>query len=154
MTLPEQHLLFLSSSDSINISPGNSPDDFTVDLGKTLYLPGEWRVELLSFRCELSNAQQYDIKNLYVFTDLCECSYVRDQYLPLLTNIYLNDDNTVVRKVAETFHTPHKLGVVPHTVQRIRVYIRDSNLLTPSFTTQRAEVTLRLVKYEHSNASL
>ncbi len=62
------------------------------------------RLYLLSFRCELSNAQQYDIKNLYVFTDLCECSYVRDQYLPLLTNIYLNDDNTVVRKVAETFH--------------------------------------------------
>ncbi len=145
---PKEYTLHLSSRDSISICPGNAPGDFIVDLGKTLVLEGSWRVELLSFRCDLSSEQAYGIRNLYIFSDICECSFVRDQYLPILANIYCDGEFDGIKRIHETIRNPYSLGVVPHAIQRVRIYIKDSNLRSPSFTNQRSEVTLRLVKHK------
>ncbi len=145
----QQYILHLSSRDSGAIC-SNTQSDFTVDLGKTLHLPGQWRVQLLSFRCHLApkdeDSDEKPCKNLYVFSDLCESSFVQDQYLPVLGNFYWNKNNDQKRTVEEIVQHPYSLAVVPHQLQRIRVYIRNEKMTLPSFADQRSEVTLRLYK--------
>ncbi len=145
----QEHILFLSSKDSEDICPGNDSGNFTIDLGKALQLPGHWRVQLLSFRCHLAKDQKVERKNLMVFSDICESSFVRDHYLPVLANFYYDGNSNKVRRIEEVVKHPHSVAVVPHAVQRIKIYIKDQNLQTPSFTKATSdctEVTLRLFR--------
>ncbi len=145
----QQYILHLSSKDSINVFPDNLPSDFTVDIGKTLQLAGNWQVELLSFKCCLTKDQDPERKNLYVFTDIAESSYMKDNYLPVIANFYLDGYSNKKKIIERVVEHPHSLAVVPFAVQRIRIYIKDQDLNTPSFCShrsERTEVTLRLFR--------
>ncbi len=145
----QEHILFLSSKDSEEICPENDSGTFTIDLGKSLQLPGHWRVQLLSFRCHLTKDQEVERKNLFIFSDICESSFVRDSYQPVLANFYYDGNSNKIRRIEEVVRHPHSVAVVPHVVQRIKIYIRDQDMKIPSFTkgtSDCTEVTLRLFR--------
>ncbi len=168
MESKQQHILYLSANDSREIfRRQNTNAEFVVDLGKPLELRGIWRIQLLSFRCD---AVQSDNRNIFVCCDLCESSFVRDKYLPVLTNIYLDGEDPTIevkgadptedvtsiftgKKIERVFDNPPSFKVIQHCFQRVRVYLRDANLDTPSLLPQRTEVTLRIFKVNENEST-
>ncbi len=140
-------MMYLSSDDCLVIHPSNKQSDFTIELPKPLQLDGKWNIELLHFRADLK-AQKTEgaspLRNLYIFSSICEESYVLDNYMPILGHVPLDGVNTKAKKVNHSFLVPYQFKVVQPYVQRIRVYIKGDNLSEVSFAKQPSQVTLRL----------
>lgn len=106
--------LFVSSDDSLEYHPTNSTYDFTITLPQTIH--GDWEIAL----GDITYVSHFE--DLYVFCDLCEYSYVKDTSLPLLR---------LISGIGEFenlyFHT-----VTRNVIQRIRIFITNKNLETPS----------------------
>ncbi len=140
MSSTNQHMLFLCSTDSSKLYPNNTSSEFIVELGQTYELDGEWTVELTEIRCALDNSKA---KQLYVYSNLCEPSYVQNKYSPLLRNISLSSP----RKTIEQFHNSYAIKVAHSQLQRVKIYIRDENNKPASFSKDPLYITLRLKKY-------
>ncbi len=140
MTSTKQHMLFLCSTDSSKLYPNNTSNDFIVELGQTYELNGEWTVELTELRCSLDNTKT---KQLYVYSDLCDSSYVKNKHLPLLGNIPV----TSPKKTVEQFVNPYAIKVVHTQLQRLRIYIKDESDTPVSFSKEPLYLTLRLKKH-------
>ncbi len=104
-------MLYLSSDDCLVIHPNNVQSDFTIELPKPLQLEGQWNVELLHFRADLKaqkNEGASPQRNLYIFSSICEESYVLDNYMPVLGHIPLDGVNTKAKKSESLFY-----GTIP-----------------------------------------
>ena len=116
--------LFISSEDSLKYNPTNSTYEFTVTLPQTIH--GDWEIAL----SEIEYASHFE--DMYVFCDLCESSYVKDKTLPLLR---------VVSKMG-VFQNLYFYSVTRKVIQRIRVFIRNKDLETPSQSVGPIRLTL------------
>jgi hypothetical protein len=121
--------LFISSTDSQKTHPDNSPWDFTVTLPKQIKLSEQWEIGLL----EIDYAESVTDK-LVVFCDLCEHSYMRNGYLPLLRIVH----------APMTFPDPYFMSISRDYIGEIRLYIRTTDLKTPSFDINTLNCTLLL----------
>ena len=138
MSAIKQHMLFLCSNDSAKLYLNNSKNDFIIELGETYELNGTWTVELMDIQCSLAN--NTISKHMYVFTDLCEHSYVNDKHLPILRRIPLLKK----KNIDKSFAQPYAVKVAHSQIQRIRVYIMDEKNKPVSFSSEPVYLTLRL----------
>ena len=122
--------LFLSSSDCVDTHPDNNALDFTIDLLPFLDLKGKWECGLLEIEYKPSK------KDMFLYCDLCDSSYVQGNYLPLLRFV----------KKCEIYEYPLFIPISREVVSHIRVYIRDAQGNIPSFSVQDLRCTLEIRK--------
>jgi hypothetical protein len=78
-----------------------------------------------------------DRKNdLYIYCDICESSYVKGRYLPLLR---------VFKRNKGKIYFPFYIKTLSKQFNKIRIYIRDGNMETPSFDCNNSRCTLHLL---------
>ena len=124
--------LFLSSEDSAHIYPTNTQTDFTVDLLQFFYLPpAEWECALVGvyFDGKLQNP-------LYILSNICCESYVRDTYLPLLG---------IVDRPGK-IENPHYMELSLHRFNTIKVYAQNSSLEPPLIDSKTMRYVLHIRK--------
>lgn len=135
-------MLYLSSEDSDQFYEHNSNNDFTVELGQTYDLQGQWTVELMEFQCLFGDVKP-DI--LYIHCDICEESFAGNGNVPLLR--IMTVPKTKAKRLNTTFLYPFALKVVQSKVQRLRIYITDKKGTLVSFGKEPVDVTLRLTHH-------
>jgi hypothetical protein len=112
------YYLHLKSNDSKDVHPQNTPGDFTIELPRTLYLCGKWECSLKEVVLS-SNASI-----VYVCSDLCVESFACDTAYPILRVITHKSKRTTTL----TFNDPHYIKVNTRTLERLRIFIRGSEL--------------------------
>ena len=119
--------LFVCSEDSVDLNPANATYDFTISLPQELN--GKFKIAL----GEITYTSHFE--DLYVFCDLCEHSYIKDTSLPILR---------IVPKMGE-FQNLYFHSVTRSNIQRIRIFITNSRLETPSQDVGPIRCTLLLL---------
>ena len=121
--------LYLSSDDSLNYFPANSPSNFTVKMLSPLIFRCNQFIGLLAFQyCDLfTNKQGYAEsanRNIYICSDICQQSFVKDRMLPVLTRLYIDSNNdSAVKEV--TITNPIYIPIVQYFSQDLHIYITD-----------------------------
>ena len=118
MALAMSHFFFFDSRDSKNHHPDNTSSDFTVELPKTYDLNGDWEVALKEIEVRVSE----DL--FYVFSDICQESYVSETLAPVLRSVRRDKKN----KTLFTFTDPYYIQVRTDKLSRVRIFIRGRNL--------------------------
>ena len=130
--------LFLSSNDSLDCFPDNTPAKFTVKLPETMYLnQGAWVCTLIDLKC-----QTLTLTDLYVFCDVVKDSYVRNRKLPILQQVPKRTGG----HIREYFGSSVVLGLTRHVFNSVTMYIKDADMNTPSFTKEPVTCTLCFFK--------
>jgi hypothetical protein len=157
--------LFLSSNDCKSTHPENSVYDFTIDLPKSVLLNGQYECSMVEYILENRNENEHVParmtlhsdsvspssaiipnelfsqnsrmkESLYIFCDICETSYIKEKYLPIL-------------KIAHKYRSnygAYYMNINTNYFNRIRVYIRDEHLNFPSFSVNLFKCTLHIRK--------
>ena len=126
----DQHYLFLSSSDSSELFPSNSPSDFTVQLAGTLDLQGTWYASLKEVRItnKVEEEEEEAPRELLICSDLSEDVFYGGTKLGILRRIHRSNRTPVLVKIfAESFY----FKVTRPQLNKIRILIRE-NLTIPS----------------------
>ena len=131
-----QFYLFVSSSDSLEYFPDNKPCDFNVKLPQTLELTGTWTCSLRDIKCVTTSD-----KDLYVYSDFLQDSYVNNKKLPLLQ--YISGEQG---KVVRNFDGSICPRLARRDLSSIHVYIRDSKMNSAPLTGERTTCTLHFEK--------
>jgi hypothetical protein len=111
----DQFYLFLSSGDSKNLHPANNASDFTVQLPRIISLEGQWECGLTEIDVNGGLPEP-----LYLCTDACIESYVKNTSLPLL-RVVVAEDYTV-------YQVPYYMRVSGDNLHSIRIYLKNQDL--------------------------
>jgi hypothetical protein len=120
---------FIKSSDSKKYYPNNSAKDFTVELEHTLALTGRFAIALIDYS---------GLGAVSLCCDLCTDSHANDGQKPVLRT--LPDSNEY------EFRRPIYIPIKSNLIQRIRIYIDESDTLNSSFVDRTFRCTLHLRK--------
>ena len=133
------HYLFLCSEDSKEMHHNNNSSDFIVELPFPYNLDGKWECSLIDliFFPPGPNLAKY-----YIFCDICVDSYVKNNSLPCLRVVGYRGGSH------RTFSNPFYVSVKQQIIQRVHVYIRDSDSCSVSFTKGYTCCTLHLRKVD------
>ena len=121
--------IFLNSTDSENLFPDNNSFDFTVDLERNI--TGRFLIALTDFDCENFT------EPLFIFSDIINTSYINNSYSPVLKLVTKTGEQTNLQ-----YHQTSR-----NSIQRIRIYIKDNRLNTPSTNIGRVSCVLKLFAY-------
>ena len=127
--------LFISSNDSKNFHLENKSHTFTIELPERIELEDEWEVALV----DLCTKNALD-KNLYIYSDIADYSYVKSSLEPILRIIYPTVNS--INYFSERYY----IRVRQKTLGRIFLYIRDSEGQIPLNFDQEVTLTLHLKK--------
>ena len=137
----QHRLLNLSSDDSKDVFPGNTPGWFTVKLPQILKLCGEWDGALteIVFKPIFESARP---KSLYVCCDIVQPSYGSDSLMPILRKVAVpeNFNNKLIVMFPENYY----IRLSREEIQYINIYIKDENWEDVSFSSQTLDCTLQL----------
>ena len=137
--------MYLSSDDSHNVFRNNKAWDFKVRLPKILQLEGEWMCAILQVALTTGNKEKQSLeKHLYLCSDMCIESFVRDTQLPVMNEIVVN--TTLPTRQHKVFDTPRYVHLSRVMLDEIRVYLKDGNLQSASLLQGCLNCTLHLVK--------
>ena len=128
--------LYLSSVDSLQHFPNNSLSDFTIHLPTEYRFDGTWTCALRAIKCETTIS-----KDLYVFCDIVEDSYVRDRKMPILQ--YIPGEKGIISKDYDSSVCP---ALTRTSLNTLRVYIRDYKMNEPALIGESTTCTLHLQK--------
>ena len=130
---------FLSSRDSLFYHKDNKPYDFTVELNETVNLKGLWEIVL----CDI-NLNTNLTESVYVYSDICDQSYVLNSSEPVIRLIFPSASST-----SYSFTNRYYLPIKQKVLTRIRVYIRDNEMNSVSSLSEEIQLTLhaRLKKW-------
>ena len=106
--------MFINWQDSSEFHPSNNPNNFIVDLPKSLLLEGKWEVALTDIKVKSSKKSTF-----YLLSDICEESFLKGSRYPVLRRVY--------SKEAE-YNLPYYVDVNKSEVQSIRLILLDQNL--------------------------
>lgn len=127
----EEMYFFISSDDSKDLYPGNTGNNFVIELPSVVKLEGD------NWYCALTEIKFEDLSEpLLVCSDICEESYVRGRKLPILRVVY----------ESSRFDAPYYHRVNRKDLQRIHIRVLDSNL-KPVLALQELHCTLHLTKW-------
>lgn len=107
-------------------------------------LSGDWECGLTEFSFQMKSEFLKSISEIYIFCDICEDIFVRNQQLPVLRRVQLqeHDDNTY----SFIFCKPFYMKVIQKRIKRIRVYLFDENLQLSSLSQGTCNCTLHFRK--------
>jgi hypothetical protein len=137
-TMENSYYLYLTSEDSTDRHPENSPSDFTVELPRPLSLTGDWECCLK----ELCAPPGFEV--LYVCSDLCLESFACDTSYPVLRVVYGSTKSK--KKSSLTFDNPYYVRVYTDRLHRLRIFIRGERLEPISFKSGTVTCTLHLTR--------
>ena len=123
---------FLSSRDSLFYHKENKPYDFTVELNETFNLKGLWEIALCNINL---NTPLTD--SIYVFSDICDQSYVLNSSEPVIKLVYPSGSST-----SYSFTNRYYLPIKQKTLSRIRIYLRDRDMNSVSRLSEDIQLTL------------
>ena len=109
--------VFLSSGDSADLFPNNTPYDFTVALPETIELNGEYYCALVSYFQPVG-------EDVTIFSEILDYSYIADSYKPVLRQ--LNEIATHY----EDFSNPQYMKVRVPRISEINIKIRQSTFFS------------------------
>lgn len=127
--------MVLRSSDDATLFD-NTPHDFNVQLDKQTIIEGNWVVALTEIKVIYTGTIK-QVKDLYVYTDVCTGSIVGKSERPLLRRVHIDTNNT--SKTSKTlsanivFDTPYYVPVRVKELDQIRIYIKDEKDADCSF---------------------
>lgn len=137
----KDRILYLASTDSMGVFPQNTPGNFTVQLPKTLSLPGQWVCALTEIVYEPKFIGKRP-SNLYICSDIVQPSYESDALLPVLRKISVLDSFNM--KSINIFPQNYYVEVNQDEIQYFTVYIKDQSLEPVSFESQTLTCTVHL----------
>lgn len=116
--------VYLNSQDSTNLRKNNSPSEFFVQFPKSYQLEDLWKCALIevTLTCDFKPRSS----RLYVCCDIVQDSYVRNTSLPVLRNIEISGRYNRIK--TETFTNPVYTRIKVHTLDSIRIVLKDENL--------------------------
>jgi len=135
----EEHYLFLSSEQSKDLFPSNHPGDFTVELPHVYDLEGHWTCAVKEIQIPLRT----DIA--YVCTDICVESYAENTMVPVLRTLQKASGKSVMTYFL--YESPIHVKVKEKALNRIRIFIRDSQLNPVTFD-KITRCTLQFTKWK------
>ena len=101
--------LYVGWQDSLEVHPFNRPNDFIVDLPKSLLLEGKWEIKVRSPKKS----------TFYVLANFCEESFLKGSQYPVLRR--------VDEKEAQ-YTLPYLIETNKYEVRSIRLSFLDQNL--------------------------
>ena len=132
--------MVLSSDDGQAFFPNNTSHNFFVKLNRTLQFDGYWVVALT----EINTSERKDRKEeLFVYSDICQDSFVGSSEQSLLRRIFYEDVNNKNIIYVNPYYVPVKL----RDFQHIHIYIKDENGNDVSFLKKKVTITLHLKKF-------
>jgi len=108
----------------------NKPYDFNVQLDKQTHIEGNWVVALTEIKVNYTGTSK-QVKDIYVYTNVCTGSIVGKSERPLLPRVHIDTNNTSQIKASKTlsanivFDTPYYFPVRANELDQIRIYIKD-----------------------------
>ena len=123
---------FLSSRNSLFYHKENKPYDFIVELNEIFNLKGLWEIAL----CDI-NLNPTLTESIYVFSDICDQSYVLNSSEPVIKLVYPSGSST-----SYSFTNRYYLPIKQKTLNRIRIYIRDRDMNSVSRLSEDIQLTL------------
>ena len=132
--------MVLSSDDGKEFFPNNSSYNFFVKLNRTLQFDGYWVVGLTEI--SISEQSKKD-EIIYVYSDICQNSFVGSSEQPLLRRVFyedINDNRNII------YTNPYYIPVQLKDVQQIHIYIKDENGNDASFLKKKVTVSLHFKK--------
>ena len=136
----EDHFLFLSSHLSKDQYPFNELFDFTVELPHPYELNGQWVCGLKEIQLSLRD----DI--VYVCSDICEESYAENTMIPVLRTLQKPKGKGVLSYFL--FDNPIYVKIKPSVMNRVRIFIRGSQLKEANIKGSNVRCTLHLKKWK------
>ena len=121
--------LFLNSNDSKSLHSNNPPFNFTVELPTPLELRGDWKCALAEIPYPKSIRRE-----IYVYCDICEYSYIADGYKPILRIVNGSD----------IYDTLFDQPITSLFVSRIQIYIKDKTGNQPSVDVKSLRCTPKI----------
>ena len=123
--------VFLSSSDSLDVYPGNTYDNFIVELDKEVRLEEHtglafsqrWTVALTELTLSPISDDQQDLpESIVVGSDLAEPSYINGTGYALLRTL------AATKEITASLYQPYYMGVSKLHFRRIRITLKNSEL--------------------------
>ena len=130
--------MVLSSYDGKDFFPNNTSHNCFVKLNRALQFDGYWVVALT----EIGTSERAQKDELFVYSDICQDSFVGSSEQPLLRRIFyedVNDKNII-------YVNPYYVPVNLKDIQQIHIYIKDENGNDASFFKKKVTVALHLKK--------
>ena len=131
----------ISSDNSLDYFPNNSPSDFRLHLKQTLRLHGHWTVALTDIQYSIPSSKG---KNIWVYSNICENTIVGDTLEPLLRKIPIAGKKGETRN--KSFPIPYYKHVLPHEVESIQIYVYGDDKENISFKAFPLRCTLHFKK--------
>ena len=136
--------LFLSSEDSKDLYPQNTPQDFTVQLPERIQLTGEWTLALVEIEYPTSFSRNPPA-SLWFEVDLCETSIVGDRKLPVLRRLPVTSiPNNETKRL--TFDPLLHLPIRQYDFDKVHIHIKEPTGLPASFADGLSSCTLQFLK--------
>ena len=142
--MENQHYLYLSSENSLDVYPYNSPGNFYCKLPQPLQLQGHWEVALLQI--QYMNAYYAGTKtprNLFVCTDICTESTLGSQKISVLKRVN-NTNSAADQPIESEINHVTYVSVQQENVDVLRIYIKDDAGKLVVFSQGPLLVTLHL----------
>lgn len=135
----QNRILNLSSDDSKDIFPGNTPGHFIVKLPKTMKLCGIWDCAITQIDyTPLFESEKP--KSIYVCCDIIQPTYGTDSLIPALRKIPVPQNLNAKQIIS--FPQNDYIRMSREQIQYIHVYIYDENLKEVTFSDQTLNLTL------------
>lgn len=146
--------MVLKSTDGTHLFEKNTAHDFTVQLDRQINLEAYWVVALTEIDITYKSSSKF-IDDVYVYSNICEESFVGSTEKPLLRKVHISKDATEMYVTKKTkhfrtnfiFNTPYYVPVRLGQVNQIHIYINDGKGRPCSFINLEACVTLHFKKY-------
>ena len=129
------YYLYLTHAEGIH--PQDNANDFTIELPFELQLKGNWYCGLteVDFKSKEVN------KRIYLCTDICQDSFVKNRQVPVLRCISLKK-----KQVSEIYNSVNYVQLSRDSLRQVRIYLRDEDLKSTSFESATLTCTLHFVK--------
>lgn len=146
--------MVLKSTDGNLLFENNTAYNFTVQLDRQIDLEGYWMVGLTEISLKYKDSSKH-IEDIYVYSNVCEESFVGSSEKTLLRKVYIKKDTTEQYTVSKQKHfktdlifgVPYYVPVRLARLNQIHIYITDDTGKLSSFINKDSSVTLHLKKY-------
>lgn len=137
--------LFISSNDCSDLYPNNSPTDFIIELPNVLELHEPCVIVLNELEIS-GDFQKNGIKELYILCDICESSFVNNGMHPVLRRITTSKIKGTV--LIKEYERPIEVVIKEKRISRLRIYLTDGDMKTPSFISKPLKCTLTIKRLD------
>lgn len=146
--------MVLKSTDGNLLFENNTACNFTIQLDRQIDLTGYWMVGLTEISITYKDTSKH-IEDIYVYSNICEESFVGSSEKPLLRKVYIKKETTEQYTVNKQKHyktnlifgVPYFVPVRLGRLNQIHIYITDEIGQQSSFINKNCCVTLHLKKY-------